>query len=557
MRRWFASHPRTLLVLLTLGTLVPFLGKPFNMDDPLFVWTAKHIQTHPGNPYGFGVNWFGTTTPMWEATKNPPLACYYLALGGSVLGWSEIAIHTILLLPALAAVLGTYRLACRFCQQPAVAGSLTLFTPVFLVSSSTAMCDIPMIALWLWALVFWIEGTEQNSVWRLAVAAILISLAILTKYFAITLIGLVAAYSFIAKRRLGSWILCVLIPVLVLVAYGLVTHALYGKVLLLDAAEYTKAPLGIYEFVTEKAGSVFTALTFTGGGLAVATFLAPLLWRGRALTVLCGATVLFGLTLLCSGALLKEYGPIQGSSRWWIEFQMLMWAVGGVCVLALTLADVRERKDASSWLLTLWVLGTFLFSAVINWTVNGRSLLPIAPALGILIVRRLERKPDAVRKFLSRTTVIAISAGAALALLVTGADFSFAQAVRTTARQTYEKYGHGSQRFWFQGHWGFQYYMEQLGATALDRDRTELRSEDIIAVPENNTNLLPLRPELVSVLEVVIVPGPAFVATAKGQVGASFYASIRGPLPFAFGAVPPELVAVLALRPPAIPPKEN
>jgi hypothetical protein len=207
--------------------------------------------------------------------------------------------------------------------------------------------------------------------------------------------------------------------------------------------------------------------------------------------------------------------------------------------------------------LFFWVLGTFLFSAVINWTVNGRSLLPIAPAIGILIVRRLERKPDAVQNLFSRTTVLAGSAGAVLALMVTWADFSFAKAVRATARQTYQKYGRGPQRFWFQGHWGFQYYMEQLGATALDRDRTELRAEDIIAVPENNTNLLPLRPELVSVLEMIRVPGPSFVATARGQVGASFYASIRGPLPFAFGAVPPEVVAVLVLRPPAISTKEN
>src|SRR5262245_16014098 len=121
MRRWFSAHPSTLLILITLGALIPFLGKPFNMDDPLFLWTAKNIQTHPANPYNFVVNWFGTTTPMWEATKNPPLACYYQSLAGSLLGWSEFAIHGALLLPAIAAVLGTYRLARHFCQQPAFA----------------------------------------------------------------------------------------------------------------------------------------------------------------------------------------------------------------------------------------------------------------------------------------------------------------------------------------------------------------------------------------------------------------------------------------------------
>jgi hypothetical protein len=172
-------------------------------------------------------------------------------------------------------------------------------------------------------------------------------------------------------------------------------------------------------------------------------------------------------------------------------------------------------------------------------------------------VRRLEENLSTVPKRWLSHLLIPISAGALLALMVAWADFSFAKTVRETARQTHEKYGRGPQHFWFQGHWGFQYYMEQFGASALDRDRTELKSGDIIAVPENNTNLLPFRPELASVLEVISVPGPFFLATTKGQVGASFYASIRGPLPFAFGIVPPELVAVLVLHEPAIAPEEH
>ena len=548
MRRWFLSHPRALLVLFTLGALVPFLGKPFSMDDPLFIWTARHIQTHPANPYNFGVNWFGTTTPMWDATKNPPLASYYLALAGAVFGWSEFAIHGALLLPAVAAVLGTYRLARHFCQRPVLAAILTLFTPVFLVSSTTAMCDVPMLALWIWALVLWIEGTGRNDAWRLAASSILISLAILTKYFAVALIPLVAAYSLIAERRLGRWSLWLSIPILVMVAYGLTTHALYGRALLWDAVEYAKAPPGFYELVSAKLGSLFTALTFSGGGLALATFLALALLRARTVAFLSGATVLLGLTLLLSAALLNDYGPIQGSSRSFIALQILFWAAGGVCVLGMTVADLQERKGASAWLLALWVFGTFVFSGVINWSVNGRSLLPMTPAVGILIARRLERNIDAAREKLSRQVFIGIAAGGLLALLVAWADFSFAKAVRESAHQTYAKYGRGPQRFWFQGHWGFQYYLEQLGASALDRDRTELRSGDIIAVPENNTNLLPFRPELAPVVGVISVPGPYFLAATKGQVGASFYASIRGPLPFAFGMIPPELVAVLGLH---------
>src|SRR4051812_15916678 len=158
LRVWSAAHPFWALGLLGLATLGPFVRKPFNMDDPLFIWTARHICNHPADPYGFAVNWFGTATPMWDATKNPPLCSYYLALVGESLGWSELALHGAMLLPAIAAILGTYRLARRFCQQPFLAAAVVLLTPAFLVSATTVMCDVLLLAFWVWTLVFWCEA---------------------------------------------------------------------------------------------------------------------------------------------------------------------------------------------------------------------------------------------------------------------------------------------------------------------------------------------------------------------------------------------------------------
>ena len=51
-----ARHPNWTLVFVTLAALLPFLAKPFNIDDPLFIWLAHQIQAHPGDPFGFSVN---------------------------------------------------------------------------------------------------------------------------------------------------------------------------------------------------------------------------------------------------------------------------------------------------------------------------------------------------------------------------------------------------------------------------------------------------------------------------------------------------------------------
>ena len=98
-----------------------------------------------------------------EGTQNPPLASYYIALVGSVAGWSERLMHLSFLLPALGVTLGTYRLAQRFTQNALLAAGATLLTPGFLVSATGVMCDTMMLALWLLAAVFWIEGGRAST----------------------------------------------------------------------------------------------------------------------------------------------------------------------------------------------------------------------------------------------------------------------------------------------------------------------------------------------------------------------------------------------------------
>ena len=39
----------------------------------------------------------------------------------------------------------------------------TLLTPGFLVSANSVMCDTMALALWLWAIIFWVEGLEPQK----------------------------------------------------------------------------------------------------------------------------------------------------------------------------------------------------------------------------------------------------------------------------------------------------------------------------------------------------------------------------------------------------------
>src|SRR5437763_1000564 len=76
-----------------------------------------------------------------------------------------------------------------------------LTSPAFLVSSTNIMCDTMMTCLFVWAVVLWFGGLEKRRRSRLCAAALLCAAAALTKYFAITLVPLLLAYTTARRRR--------------------------------------------------------------------------------------------------------------------------------------------------------------------------------------------------------------------------------------------------------------------------------------------------------------------------------------------------------------------
>jgi len=100
---------------------------------------------------------------------------------------------------------------------------------------------------------------------------------------------------------------------------------------------------------------------------------------------------------------------------------------------------------------------------------------------------------------------------------------------------------YGDSRVLFQGHWGFQYYMEARGGQAIDfKQRNNLTAGDILITPVYHTNLQPIPEGMTRPLPELAFPVCPFLTTQSRVVGAGFYADVLGPLPFAVGRVPPE-----------------
>jgi tetratricopeptide (TPR) repeat protein len=134
--------------------------------------------------------------------------------------------------------------------------------------------------------------------------------------------------------------------------------------------------------------------------------------------------------------------------------------------------------------------------------------------------------------------------------LVTWADYGLANSAREAVEKIYATHGKQPKALWFQGHWGFQYYMELRGGRP-DEWRRSLHDEgDILIVPENNCYTFPTPlGKRVNPQETTELFLPCrWLSTMNRYGGAGFYSDRWGPLPFVIEPALPERYHVLQIE---------
>ncbi len=272
--------------------------------------------------------------------------------------------------------------------------------------------------------------------------------------------------------------------------------------------------------------------------------------------VLVGGIVTFCLItilLVMKGSVLDLPITDEQGYRWHLILQYVLLITAGIHLLLLTCYDLYRRRDSGAVLVFCWIFGTFAFSTFFNWTTNGRTMLPMIPALGLLVVRQYEwhrkslpgeRQPH-LSLLLKPLVLVALACGALLALATTWADYTLANTQRHAAREITGDLKKFNSNIYFLGHWGFQYYMELFGTTAVDFNDPQDSSGDLTVIPNNNTNMQK-PPHHYQLIKKYTFPASHWLTTMQPPpIGAGFYASVWGPIPFYFGSVPEEKYQVL------------
>ena len=539
---WLLKHPLVAIGIILAACLGPFINKAVHMDDPLFLWAGQWIQQHPTDFFGFDVNWWGTLTPMWVANCNPPLLSYLFAAVATLFGWHEAILHLACLCVAFLAAAGIYRLATMWCARPFLATVIAVFTPVFMVSSTTLMCDVPALTLWVWSLVFWERAGHGHAPGgQYALAGFLAGLAVLTKYNIVTLLPLLPVISLLQKRKPGWWLAGAAVPLILVLGYEWMTARMYGKGLLSAAADYAQ------EHRSQLAGGWLAreiiALAFAGGSLLPLLFFSPWLWPRRiwmqGALVLCSALWLL-FWLEGDPGLFHPLTNPQAFYYWGFRWQLILLTAAGLHLLLLTGVETWQRRDIVTLILAAWIAAGLLFAAVLNWTVSARSFLPIVPAVAILLVRRL----DGIRESTVRPgwRLWPLLPTVFITMSLVFADFQMANTARAAVAQIAVQYPPAGQRVWFEQHMGFQYYMEKLGARPIDCERSVLQPGDIVIVPRVNYGFVPFALGSVGWLEPLIYRPVSWMNLSRDtwSSAAGFYSASWGPVPFALGRLPPQ-----------------
>jgi hypothetical protein len=454
------SSRRWLPLLLLLGLVLPFAGKPVHIDDANFLALARGALADPWRPHAIDINWQGSTERAFDVLSNPPGIGWWLA----PVAQASAPVQHLWMLPWLALLAwGAWQLGRRFGGDGA-AGVLLLGTaPVVVLAAQALTPDLPLLAVTAAGFGGYLLAVDQGRQRAAAGWAVLAGSAVLFRYSGVALLPLLLLYPLL--RRRGPWpALAGLLPLLLLLAHDL--HA-YG-------AWHLLAMTG-FQSETASGREAFRKLVAALAMLGGVGLLPVLPTLGRRLSL--GAAGL-GIVLGVVGALVS--GLTLGATLW----TAACCAAGAAALVGPLVGSWRDasaERRAERIFLAAWAFGGLVFLVGLRFTA-ARYWLPFLPPV---LLAWLALRPG------RRLLLGALALHLAVALGVAVDDLAMARVGPEAARWA-DSEGRGclqcedplDREFVFAGHWGWQHYLERRGWRSLE-DEERLRPGAVLAVAES------------------------------------------------------------------------
>jgi hypothetical protein len=532
-------------VAVLLAVTVPFLDKPFTIDDAAYLMVTEHILDDPLRPFDFKLNWYDAPEPAWTI-NSPPGYQYLTAAVMLAVGPSEVAMHVVAGGFVVLGAAATWFLAKRVTGWATLAALIYLASPV-ITAGTNVMLDVPMVGLWTAALACHVAGVERDKKWLVFAGGAAAGAAILVKYPAVMAPLCMALYSVLRKRYRTLWFAAVP-AAMVGVWCG---HNLYfeGRLHMVKPHEW-----GAMTAMWKKFWCGLTAL----GGLSLIwlAFVEAGLRRRRYLVYL-GIAVGVGFL----GILVGPPGPYGLYGVWQPVLEAGFRASGAFMVLAVIDWAVRRMSGLLRFPFEpdRALIAVFLFSVAIVLGFNvyrpefvaARHYLPLLPAcaaFGAGLLEDIGRRAGLWFKiWVSSTVVVCLT----VAVMVGLADKELAEAHRDMADYCAARFG-DTAPLYFIGHWGWQWYASHAGMKLVNLKQPIIEPGAIWVVPLNvhkHAKVRPPRPRAVR-LDTRVYGTWVPIRTMSRQVGASFHSSQPTQVPWKIApSAPVEEFAIMKILP--------
>jgi len=454
------------LLLATL-CLLPFLNKPFVVDDPYFLTMARQIVKHPTRPMDFTICWnlFPDCTKAYVLTTGNALMGY--ALVPTVLsGAHEWTAHLTQLVLVWVAIVAMSSLVLRFGRdrQHSIVGALLLVAIApFLPMASTAMPDILATALALVAMER-LAAWKAERKWSQCVAAgIALGLAGFARTHLMLLLPLGAFYLLESaepkellpqvRKNLRLWTPVVLGAALLLAINATVREE-----------NATSDLPAVYSGLHNIPANLTAYLLYLVFPIPLAAcWLANRLKSGR----LCIGIV---LVLAVAPAWFVHH-------RYGVPLSVSFLAMIGCGVLADLLYEALKSADHTALFLMLWIL--IPLPIVYYGHLPSKYLLPCMPAIILLCFRLLN---GLSLQLFRGAAVLLIVVNTAYSVLILRSDAEFAKFGRDALYSLIQPHFAAHEKVWFYGQFSAYWYAPLAGATLAFPRGPQPKPGDLVVV---------------------------------------------------------------------------
>jgi hypothetical protein len=501
--------PLFLALVVTLANAV----KPVVIDDTAYLTYARHIASHPFDPYGFSIYWYTVPEPAFEVLA-PPVVPYWLALGVALFG-EHVALLKLWLFP----LVWVFAWAVRELLRRFARGTESRLLPLLVLSPAilptvNLMLDVPALGLGLAAIVVFARASEpgpgfrpqasrqmDRGSWRLAVAAgLLAALAMQTKYTALLVPPAIVWYG-VTHRKLRLALVAAVVSVSTFATWEGTLAAKYGRShFLFHAADQKPAARdgesAVAAYLRTK-GALGPPLAAHLGCLGVGAGLVAAAALGVARRWLAVAAVAwtagFALIVFLPHRMTvfvpAEPGrtaDVTATTGFWQAFGVLVLAALAGCAVLLVFRigkGLRVRADAGTAFLVGWVLLELAGYFALTPFPAARRVVGLVVLGGLLAGRALARveriRPE--RRLPGWVVGFAVATGFAVAALDTlDALPEMWCAERAAAVAADHREG---ATVWYAGHWGFQFYCERAGMKPAVPGESVLQPGDLLVLP--------------------------------------------------------------------------